>query len=107
MNATTQVVELNVGGVVYASTMATLTSDPACSLKQLLSSNPKDSKGRVFIDRDGVLFRYVLDYLRDKKISLPENFQEKFRLLREFEFYKLDNAKRDLNDSLDQEMRGL
>ena len=34
-----------------------------------------DSKGRVFIDRDGVLFRYILDFLRNGVTVLPENFQ--------------------------------
>ena len=35
----------------------------------------RDSKGRVFIDRDGVLFRYILDYLRNGSLILPDNFQ--------------------------------
>lgn len=48
------VVELNVGGVLYTTTSETLgplqarLEDP---------STLKDSKGRVFLDRDGVLFR--------------------------------------------------
>jgi len=104
--SSSQIIELNVGGVIYASSQSTLQSDEAANLKQILSTNPKDSKGRVFIDRDGVLFRYVLDYLRDKKISLPENFQEKCRLLREFEFFNMEAAKKDLQLNVDQEMRG-
>lgn len=104
--SSSQIVELNVGGVIYASSHSTLHSDEAANLKQILGTNPKDSKGRVFIDRDGVLFRYVLDYLRDKKISLPENFQEKCRLLREFEFFNMEAAKKDLQVNVDQEMKG-
>jgi len=50
----------------------------------------KDSKGRVFIDRDGVLFRYVLDYLRNDRLLLPDNFQETERLVVEAEWFKLD-----------------
>ena len=34
-----------------------------------------DSKGRVFIDRDGVLFRFILDFLRNGTLILPDNFQ--------------------------------
>ncbi|XP_059482216.1 BTB/POZ domain-containing protein KCTD12 isoform X1 [Neocloeon triangulifer] len=102
--SSSQIVELNVGGVIYASSQSTLSSEDAANLKQIMSTSPKDSKGRVFIDRDGVLFRYVLDYLRDKKICLPENFQEKCRLLREFEFFNMENAKKDLQ-GVDQEMR--
>ena len=40
----------------------------------------QDSKGKFFIDRDGVLFRYILDYLRNMKLVLPEAFQERERL---------------------------
>ena len=49
----------------------------------------RDSKNRVFIDRDGVLFRYILDYLRNKKLSLPENFSERDRLQNEADYYRL------------------
>ena len=35
----------------------------------------RDSKGRVFIDRDGVLFRFILDFLRNGTLILPDNFQ--------------------------------
>ena len=34
-----------------------------------------DSKGRVFIDRDGVLFRYILDFLRNGRLILPDKFK--------------------------------
>ncbi|VCW90964.1 unnamed protein product [Gulo gulo] len=50
---------------------------------------PRDSRARFFIDRDGFLFRYVLDYLRDKQLALPEHFPEKERLLREAEYFQL------------------
>ena len=46
-------------------------------------------QGKYFIDRDGVLFRYVLDYLRNKKLVLPENFQETKRLMTEAEYFQL------------------
>ena len=35
----------------------------------------RDSKGRIFIDRDGVLFRFILDFLRNGTLILPDNFQ--------------------------------
>lgn len=86
-----EIIELNVGGVHYSSTLATLTNEK--SLLSEMFSNPdsltKDSKGRVFLDRDGVLFRYILDYLRDKELNLPEGFREKCRLRKEAEHYKL------------------
>ncbi|CAG0923126.1 unnamed protein product, partial [Notodromas monacha] len=45
--------------------------------------------GKYFIDRDGVLFRYVLDFLRNQKLVLPENFHERDRLRREADYFQL------------------
>lgn len=55
---------------------------------------PRDSKGKIFIDRDGILFRYVLDYLRNQTVILPENFHEKARLRAEAEFFQLEGLLR-------------
>lgn len=85
------VVELNVGGVFYTTALATLTKDPQSTLSQFFTKTPppKDAKGKYFIDRDGVLFRYVLDYLRNQTLVLPESFREKGRLRQEAAFYGL------------------
>ncbi|XP_022235615.1 BTB/POZ domain-containing protein KCTD12-like [Limulus polyphemus] len=88
------VVELNVGGVFYTTSLKTLTSDPNSLLGQLFMSKvsksvPRDSKGKFFIDRDGVLFRYVLDFLRNHRLMLPENFHERERLRQEAEYFIL------------------
>lgn len=91
------VVELNVGGVHYTSTRKTLASDKNSRLGEWFdvsntssSTLLKDAKGRYFLDRDGVLFRYILDYLRDDAIHLPDGFREKQRLLKEAEYLKLN-----------------
>ncbi|CAL1297992.1 unnamed protein product [Larinioides sclopetarius] len=88
------VIELNVGGVFYTTSHATLTKESNSLLAQLfggpLSGGPyRDSKGKFFVDRDGVLFRYILDYLRDQRIVLPENFHERRRLRHEAEYFNL------------------
>ena len=92
------VIELNVGGVTYATTLGTLQqADSESPLAIISTMNTaeirtlfgRDSKNRVFIDRDGVLFRYVLDYLRNRKLSLPENFAERDRLRIEADYYRL------------------
>ncbi|CAM2712680.1 unnamed protein product [Rotaria socialis] len=102
------VVELNVGGVTYATTLGTLQqAEPESPLAIISTLNTaeirtifgRDSKNRIFIDRDGVLFRYVLDYLRNKKLSLPENFAERERLRTEAEYYRLDSMSRTLAQS--------
>lgn len=87
-DAAPDVVELNVGGVLYTTSLATLTACPDSRLAAFFSgkpSLPRDSKGRHFLDRDGVLFRYILDYLRDGSVLLPETFKERERLKREAE----------------------
>lgn len=88
-----EVVELNVGGVFYTTSLKTLTQDPDSSLCQTFAEKKdnliKDAKGRYFIDRDGVLFRYILDFLRDQNIILPQAFRERDRLIREATFFGL------------------
>lgn len=98
------VIELNVGGVFYTTAIGTLTKEPDSLLGQLFTGRAKDqpvkdSKGKCFIDRDGVLFRYVLDYLRNQKLVLPESFQETERLKHEADYYRLPGMVRCLVDA--------
>jgi hypothetical protein len=99
------IVELNVGGVTYATTLGTLQqAEPESPLAIISKLNTaeirtifgRDSKNRIFIDRDGILFRYILDYLRNKKLSLPENFSECERLRIEADYYRLINMSKAL-----------
>ncbi|XP_076360059.1 BTB/POZ domain-containing protein KCTD12-like [Tachypleus tridentatus] len=88
------VMELNVGGVFYTTSLNTLTKEPTSLLGQMFTGKGskqvmRDSKGKFFIDRDGVIFRYVLDYLRNQKLILPENFHERERLKQEAEYFIL------------------
>ncbi|KAG9272562.1 BTB/POZ domain-containing protein KCTD8 [Astyanax mexicanus] len=89
-----EVIELNVGGQVYVTKRATLLSVPDTPLHAMFARRaprelPRDSRGRFFIDRDGFLFRYVLDFLRDRQLVLPEHFPERERLQREAEHFQL------------------
>ncbi|XP_069100792.1 BTB/POZ domain-containing protein KCTD16 [Pleurodeles waltl] len=96
LNSFPDVVELNVGGQVYFTRHSTLTGIPHSLLwkmftpkRDVLCELAKDAKGRFFIDRDGFLFRYVLDFLRDKQVVLPDHFPERGRLKREAEYFQL------------------
>lgn len=96
-----EILELNVGGVSYTTTLNTVRKDPESLLAQIFSNSGKmqtlrDSKGKFFLDRDGVLFRYILDYLRNQKLILPENFHEKERLKTEAEYFNMPNLVRNL-----------
>nr|XP_057938070.1 BTB/POZ domain-containing protein KCTD12.1 [Doryrhamphus excisus] len=88
------IIELNVGGQVYVTRLQTLVAVPDSLLWHMFSrKTPKelarDTKGRFFLDRDGFLFRYVLDYLRDLNLVLPDYFPERSRLRREADFFQL------------------
>ncbi|KAJ9447116.1 FH protein interacting protein FIP2 [Diplonema papillatum] len=64
------VVELNVGGTAYTTTLKTLCSDPASGLAQLFADPgrlPLDGDGRYFLDAAGPPFEYVLRFLRGEK----------------------------------------
>lgn len=87
-----QIVKLDVGGHCYTTSTSTLTSQPGM-LQAMFSGRydvKKTSEGRVFIDRDGTLFRYVLSYLRNGTLDLLGISARKLRQIRqEFEFYNL------------------
>nr|XP_020639144.1 BTB/POZ domain-containing protein KCTD12 [Pogona vitticeps] len=94
-----EIVELNVGGQVYVTRRGTRLSVPGSLLWRMFSQQeaselPRDSKGRFFLDRDGFLFRYVLDYLRDQELVLPERFPERSRLQKEAEYFQLPDLVR-------------
>ncbi|XP_039621785.1 BTB/POZ domain-containing protein KCTD12-like [Polypterus senegalus] len=89
-----EIIELNVGGQVYITRYSTLTSVPDSLLWEMFSRKniktlARDSKGRFFVDRDGFLFRYILDYMRDQQLVLPDHFPERSRLQREAEYFIL------------------
>ncbi|VDP66395.1 unnamed protein product [Echinostoma caproni] len=98
---------LNVGGVHYATTMETIQHYPNSYLNRLLMSKDplKDENGRLFIDRDGKLFRYILDYCRYGRASLPTHLKELNRLKEEAIFYGLDEMICQLEDMISLDPR--
>ena len=87
-----EVVELNVGGKLYTTSLQTLLKDPESLLAKYFDGTekiPKDANGKCFIDRDGILFSYVLEFLRNGKLTLSDSFSETERLLVEAEHFQL------------------
>ncbi|CAJ1427043.1 unnamed protein product [Effrenium voratum] len=84
------VVKLNVGGVVYTTSKSTLLSCEGM-LEKMFNGSLSNTKidGAYFIDRDGHLFRYVLEYLRNRSVQLPDSHQVRQRLLQEANFFSL------------------
>ncbi|XP_074646473.1 BTB/POZ domain-containing protein kctd15-like [Tubulanus polymorphus] len=86
-------VHIDVGGVIYTSSLETLTKFPESRLGRMFNGSIPivlDSlKQHYFIDRDGKIFRYILNYLRSARVVLPENFDEYDLLYQEAKFYDL------------------
>jgi hypothetical protein len=88
------IIILNVGGKEYHTSRSTLTKDANSMLCRMFTGSlpsTRDALGRYFIDRDGDLFRYILDYLRDNNPEfIPNDANLMLALLREAQFYQLE-----------------
>ncbi|XP_034384746.1 BTB/POZ domain-containing protein KCTD14 isoform X4 [Cyclopterus lumpus] len=73
------VVQLNVGGQLFSTSLSTLRKHPESKLAELLSRRTtkaaSDAQGRLFIDRDGSHFGAILEFLRSERLP-SGNIQE-------------------------------
>ncbi len=92
-STSSEIVTLCVGGQKFQTTLQTLTSVPDSVLCHIFSgawTPQKDAKGRIFIDRNGTLFEYILDFLRDgPEAILPDNKHKLLRLKKEADYFGL------------------
>eukprot|EP01130_Rhizamoeba_saxonica_P013052 TRINITY_DN5536_c3_g1_i1.p1 TRINITY_DN5536_c3_g1~~TRINITY_DN5536_c3_g1_i1.p1 ORF type:complete len:230 (-),score=60.16 TRINITY_DN5536_c3_g1_i1:227-916(-) len=95
-------VRLNIGGHIYDTSLATLTSDSKSLLAAMFSGRYvlEEIDGAYFIDRDGTHFRYILNYLRDDTVNMPPNLKIQRELLREAEWYQIDGLSSFLSSSI-------
>ena len=88
-----KVVRLNVGGTRYDVSRDTLERCEGSMLAIFISDHWKEGnaneKEPIFIDRNGRLFEYVLDYLRTNKVYLPSAVSRAAEQ-EEFKFYGID-----------------
>jgi len=92
---------LDVGGVRYSTTYSTLTLYPDSMLGRLFGGElplKKNEDGAVFIDRDGALFRHILNFLRCGRLSLPRPFPEIEALKLEADFFQISPLIQALTD---------
>ena len=88
-------VYLDVGGLKYTTTMATLQAEKGFMLEAMFSGQypiKKQSDGTVFIDRDGRHFHYILNYLRGSVTALEDLPLHEIvlkELIKEADFYQL------------------
>eukprot|EP01006_Ploeotia_vitrea_P013979 TRINITY_DN3685_c0_g1_i1.p1 TRINITY_DN3685_c0_g1~~TRINITY_DN3685_c0_g1_i1.p1 ORF type:complete len:244 (+),score=7.23 TRINITY_DN3685_c0_g1_i1:51-782(+) len=88
------IVKLNIGGIPYVCTRDTLLSQGDNFFAAVLREEDAENcpvlrlDGGIFIDRDGELFKYVLDYLRTGNLlSFPPTPEDIERLKAEAQFY--------------------
>lgn len=91
------VIELDVGGVFDTAPLFVLRKMPGTLLDLLFSGEykmaPDPRTNRYFIDRNGELFKYILDFLRDGNVVLPsaeEGGSKRDRILAEARFYGIN-----------------
>ncbi len=89
--ATAAIVRLNIGGVRYLSTAQTLAQGENFFSALLSGKIPSlvDDEGYFFIDRDGRLFHYLLEFLRTGRLKVPPGVDEQ-DLVAEARFYSID-----------------
>ena len=91
-----EVLTLNVGGAMYTTTRHTLTKYPDSMLGAMFNGKfaapaaTCDQQGNFFIDRDGHMFRHVLNFMRSGRLCLPHGFKDFDLLEAEADFFQID-----------------
>lgn len=88
-----KMIQLDVGGTLYKVSRQTLERCEGSMLASLISDHWKegnaDINDPIFIDRNGLLFQFVIDYLRAGEIHLPITVSLE-AVKNEFDFYGID-----------------
>lgn len=101
MEATNRIIAFNVGGTKHLTSLSTLQQVPGNLLLAMVTGRVPVAtyEGAIFIDRDGELFRWILDYLRNvTNWSLPNSVPVE-ALQREADFYLLPTLVRVLGEN--------
>jgi len=93
-------VHIDVGGVIYTSSLETLTRFPETRLAKLFNGQVPivldTLKQHYFIDRDGAMFRHILNFMRSGKVCVPDDFSEVDCLLEEARYFEVQGMVRQL-----------
>ena len=101
----TPTINLNIGGRRFTTSLQTLTKDPDSMLAAMFSGKfevKPSEDGAFFIDRDGKHFRFILNYLRDGELIVPEGATFLKELEAEAKFYQIKGLLRELKDKIQE-----
>jgi hypothetical protein len=88
---TPDLVVFNIGGQKYEVSRSLLDMHSDSMLARSASKEwNSDNTGEIFMERNGTRFEFVLDYLRDRKVSLPPTVS-KVALLDDLEYFGIQN----------------
>ncbi|CAO4367608.1 unnamed protein product [Caenorhabditis nigoni] len=85
------IVKLNVGGVQFQTLKSTLTKFDGMFKVMMETGIPvkKDENSCIFIDRDPKNFRFILNFMRDGDVALPEAPEDVKEIQTEAQYYLL------------------
>jgi len=66
-------IEINVGGIKYQTTIDTLCKYRSSRLSFQIQSGLHRNNGVIFLNRDGTVFQYILNWLRSDILNLPRS----------------------------------
>jgi hypothetical protein len=106
---------LDVGGSLFASTVGTLTLDKEGFFAKCLSGKfavERTAEGSLslFVDRDPTHFRHILNFLRDREVSVPDlglTKPELRQLAKEAKFYGLSQLETVLSEACPAESKSV
>ena len=91
-------ITFNIGGQRYEISRSLLDQFPESMLTNCASGqwleNPEEE---IFIERDGAVFRYILNYMRDGSVFLPVT-ERKQSFIKELDYYGIEARNSDIND---------
>lgn len=87
------IISLNVGGTTFVTMRSTLLNISESYFARRFGGQYDEAptvNGHFFIDRDPTHFRFVLQYLRDQRVDLPDGLDTLKQLLTESMFFGMD-----------------
>lgn len=105
--ATLKFLEINVGGKLFACSTATLLRFPDTSFDSLLDPKVddateilRDPEGHIFLDRDPDMFMFVLEFLRNGRLSVASYSVDLLeRLDAEAKFFRIQQLQQEVSES--------